>query len=100
MKIKRLNANDTQSELKVLQITVLIKCHVDTFTANTNSLASYEINGALLNINKNRYRRQKKTNFALKQQSLQHTAPTGTLEYSIVRDHSNHFIHDDLMPCS
>ena len=30
----------------------------------------------------------------------QHTAPTGTLECSIVRDHSNHFIHDDLMPCS
>ena len=30
----------------------------------------------------------------------QHTAPTGTLEYSIGRDHSNHFIHDDLMPCS
>ena len=30
----------------------------------------------------------------------QHTAATGTLEYSIVRDHSNHFIRDDLMPCS
>ena len=54
MKLKRLNISDTQSELKVLQIIVLIKCHVDTFTANTNSLASYEINGALLNINKNR----------------------------------------------
>ena len=30
----------------------------------------------------------------------QHTAPTGTLEYSIVRDHSYHFIHDDMMPGS
>ena len=30
----------------------------------------------------------------------QHTAPMRTLEYSIVRDHSNHFIHDDLMPYS
>ena len=54
MKLKRLNASDTQSELKVFLITVLIKCHVDTFTANTNSLASYEIYGALLNINKSR----------------------------------------------
>ena len=32
--------------------------------------------------------------------SPQHPAPKGTLEYSIVRNHSNHFIHDDLMPCS
>ena len=29
MTLKRLNTCDTQSELKVLQITVLIKCHVD-----------------------------------------------------------------------
>ena len=49
----RLNTSDTQSELKLLQIAVLIKCHVDTFTANTNSLASYKKNGAQLNINKN-----------------------------------------------
>ena len=32
--------------------------------------------------------------------SHQRPAPKGTLEYSIVRDHSIHFIHDDLMPCS
>ena len=30
--------------------------------------------------------------------SPQHPAQKGTLEYSIVRDHSNHFIHGDLMP--
>ena len=30
---------------------------------------------------------KKKTNFELKQQSPKHTAPTGTLEYWIVRDH-------------
>ena len=63
----RLNASDTQNELKVLLITVLIKYHIDTFTANTNNLASYEINGAL-------HRRQKKCKFALKKQapSIQH----------------------------
>ena len=43
-----------KNELKVLKITVLIKCHIDTFTTNTNNLASYEINGALLNLNKSR----------------------------------------------
>ena len=38
----------------MLQIDVVIKFHVDTFTANRNSLASYDINGALLNVNKSR----------------------------------------------
>ena len=99
MKLKRLNTSDTQSEWKVLQITVLIKCHVDTFTANTNSPASYEINGVLLNIKKSD-RRQNEDQLWTEATKPQHAAPMGTLEYSIVRDHSNHFIHGDLMPYS
>ena len=53
---------------------MLIKGHVDTFTVNTNSLVNYEMNGALLNINKSTDRRQQKSKFALKQQaqSIQH----------------------------
>ena len=44
------------------------------FTANTISLANYEINSALLNINKSTDRRQQKHKFALKNQapSIQH----------------------------
>ena len=44
------------------------------FKVNTNSLKSYEINGALLNINKSTDRCQQKRKFALKQQapSIQH----------------------------
>ena len=50
------------------------KCHLDTFTVNTNNLAIYEINSALLNINKSTDRRQQKRSFAMKQQapSIQH----------------------------
>ena len=81
-------------------MTVLIKSYVDMFTVNTNSLTNYEINGVLLNVNNSTYRRQQKRKFELKQQSPQHPAPKGTLEYSIVRDHSNHFIHNDSMLCS
>ena len=78
---------------------MLIKCHIDTFTANTNSLASYEINGVLLNINKSRWT-SKEDQVRTEATKPQHTAPTGTLTIIIiiVRDHSKYFIHDDLMP--
>ena len=48
VKLKWLNASDTQSELKVLYRTMLINCTVDGFIENTNNLTSYEISGAWL----------------------------------------------------
>ena len=48
VKLKWLNASDTQSELKVLYKTVLINFPVDIFIENMDNLASYEISGARL----------------------------------------------------
>ena len=46
----------TKNKIGVIQIFILqIRANkYSTFTSNTNSLASFEINGALLNINKSR----------------------------------------------
>ena len=53
---------------------MLIKCYLDTFTVNSNSLANYEMNSASLSVNRSTDRRQEKHKFALKQQapSIQH----------------------------
>ena len=69
-----------------------------TFKVNDNQYTNEET-GESRSPSKSAARRHLKFKFAQEQRALQH--PTkGAPEYSIVRNHSNHFIHEDLMPCS
>ena len=54
VKLTNLSDSDTQSELKVFQLMVLIKYHIDIFTVNANNCPSYEGNNARFNTCQNR----------------------------------------------